>query len=261
MDSTQNTFGSFQNSRFSDGLIREGISFFEEYSSFSFCQIDSVRDADEHPTSRRIDSIRRESDFSSEERLEKASSVYEAWRKKNSGSTSTVVLDYVKDCEYPTVRLGRLYIAKYLRELGIIDRLRRLRGEDRAKYRFDLAAIVEMLIVSRLLVSFSLKYWLKEMAELKEKKACIEALAQSGTEISGFPKELSGYAKMGHVTKDVEAVMEELKGMQGRILPTEDGRKVILRAEKDRLSMLMAKQFLRIDTLEKYSRLKIEKKE
>lgn len=209
LDSTQNTFGSFQNSRFSDGLIREGISFFEEYSSFSFCQIDSVRDADEHPTSRRIDSIRRASDFSSEERLEKASSVYEAWRKKNSGST----------------------------------------------------AIVEMLIVSRLLVSFSLKYWLKEMAELKEKKACIEALAQSGTEISGFPKELSGYAKMGHVTKDVEAVMEELKGMQGRILPTEDGRKVILRAEKDRLSMLMAKQFQRIDTLEKYSRLKIEKKE
>lgn len=198
-----------QNSWFSDGLIREGISFFEEYSSFSFCQIDSVRDADEHPTSRRIDSIRRESDFSSEERLEKASSVYEAWRKKNSGSTATV----------------------------------------------------EMLIVSRLLVSFSLKYWLKEMAELKEKKACIEALAQSGTEISGFPKELSGYAKMGHVTKDVEAVMEELKGMQGCILPTEDGRKVILRAEKDRLSMLMAKQFLRIDTLEKYSGLKIEKKE
>ena len=209
LDSTQNTFGSFQNSRFSDGLIREGISFFEEYSSFSFCQIDSVRNADEHPTSRRIDSIRRESDFSSEERLEKASSVYEAWRKKNSGSTATV----------------------------------------------------EMLIVSRLLVSFSLKYWLKEMAELKEKKACIEALAQSGTEISGFPKELSGYAKMGHVTKDVEAVMEELKGMQGCILPTEDGRKVILRAEKDRLSMLMAKQFLRIDTLEKYSGLKIEKKE
>ena len=198
-----------QNSRFSDGLIREGISFFEEYSSFSFCQIDSVRDADEHPTSRRIDSIRRASDFSSEERLEKASSVYEAKRKKSSGST----------------------------------------------------AIVEMLIVSRLLVSFSLKYWLKEMAELKEKKACIEALAQSGTEISGLPKELSGYAKMGHVTKDVEAVMEELKGMQGCILPTEDGRKVILRAEKDRLSMLMAKQFLRIDTLEKYSRLKIEKKE
>ena len=198
-----------QNSRFSDSLIREGISFFEEYSSFSFCQIDSVRDADEHPTSRRIDSIRRASDFSSEERLEKASSVYEAWRKKNSGSTATV----------------------------------------------------EMLIVSRLLVSFSLKYWLKEMAELKEKKACIEALAQSGTEISGFPKELSGYAKMGHVTKDVEAVMEELKGMQGCILPTEDGRKVILRAEKDRLSMLMAKQFLRIDTLEKYSGLKIEKKE
>ena len=61
--------------------------------------------------------------------------------------------------------------------------------------------------------------------------------------------------------KDVEAVMEELKGMQGCILPTEDGRKVILRAEKDRLSMLMAKQFLRIDTLEKYSGLKIEKKE
>ena len=198
-----------QNSWFSGGLIQEGISFFEEYSSFSFCQIDSVRDADEHPTSRRIDSIRRESDFSSEERLEKASSVYEAWRKKNSGSTATV----------------------------------------------------EMLIVSRLLVSFSLKYWLKEMAELKEKKACIEALAQSGTEISGFPKELSGYAKMGHVTKDVEAVMEELKGMRGCILPTEDGRKVILRAEKDRLSMLMTKQFLRIDTLEKYSGLKIEKKE
>ena len=198
-----------QNSWFSGGLIQEGISFFEEYSSFSFCQIDSVRDADEHPTSRRIASIRRASDFSSEERLEKASSVYEARRKKNSGST----------------------------------------------------AIVEMLIVSRLLVSFSLKYWLKEMAELKEKKACIEALAQSGTEISGLPKELSGYAKMGHVTKDVEAVMEELKGMQGCILPTEDGRKVILRAEKDRLSMLMAKQFLRIDTLEKYSRLKIEKKE
>ena len=118
-----------------------------------------------------------------------------------------------------------------------------------------------MLIVSRLLVSFSLKYWLKEMAELKKKKACIEALAQSGTEISGLPKELSGYVKMGHVTKDVEAVMEELKGMQGRILPTEDGRKVIPGAEKDRLSMLMAKQFLRIDTLEKYSRLKIEKKE
>ena len=198
-----------QNSWFSGGLIQEGISFFEEYSSFSFCQIDSVRNADEHPTSRRIDSIRRESDFSSEERLEKASSVYEAWRKKNSGSTATV----------------------------------------------------EMLIVSRLLVSFSLKYWLKEMAELKEKRACIEALAQSGTEISGFPKELSGYAKMGHVTKDVEAVMEELKGMQGCILPTEDGRKVILRAEKDRLSMLMTKQFLRIDTLEKYSGLKIEKKE
>ena len=198
-----------QNSWFSGGFIQEGISFFEEYSSFSFCQIDSVRDACEHPTSRRIDSIRRASDFSSEERLEKASSVYEAWRKKNSGSTATV----------------------------------------------------EMLIVSRLLVSFSLKYWLKEMAELKEKKACIEALAQSGTEISGFPKELSGYAKMGHVTKDVEAVMEELKGMQGCILPTEDGRKVILRAEKDRLSMLMAKQFLRIDTLEKYSGLKIEKKE
>ena len=71
-----------------------------------FCQIDSVRDADEHPTSRQIDSIRKASDFSSEERLEKASSVYEAWRKKNCGSTATVVLDCGKDCEYPTVRLG-----------------------------------------------------------------------------------------------------------------------------------------------------------
>ena len=112
----------------------------------------SVRDADGHPTSRLIGSIGRASDFSSEEeKLEKASSVYEAWRKKNSGNTATVVLDCEKDCEYPTVRLGRLYIAKYLRELGIVDKLGRLKGENRAKYQFDLAAIVETLIESQIL--------------------------------------------------------------------------------------------------------------
>ena len=65
-----------------------------------------------------------------------------------------------------------------------------------------------------------------------------------------------------------KAVMEELRGMQGRILPAEDGREVVLGAEKDELNMVMAKafgmsmskQFLKIDALERYSGLKIGKK-
>lgn len=63
--------------------------------------------------------------------------------------------------------------------------------------------------------------------------------------------------------------MEELRRMRGCTLPTEEGREVVLGAEKNELNMLMAKafgmsmskQFLKIDALEKYSGLKIGKKE
>ena len=63
-----------------------------------------------------------------------------------------------------------------------------------------------------------------------------------------------------------DAVMEELRSMEGRILPTQDGRKVVLGARKDELNMLMAKafglsltkQFLKMDALEEYSGLKME---
>ena len=233
---------------------------------------------------------------------------------------------------------------------------------------------------SRLLVSFSLKYWLLQTAELKQKRERIEALARSRARLDGIPKELRGYAKVDKTTKDGEvsevqvvsvdekafgeaerfagyyvqatnlgnpakelyetsrmrwqieycfrtmktnidarpvyltktehikghftvvflalqtlrymmyklyeaegnkdrvlgradgsvvtadAVMEELRSMEGRILPTQDGRKVVLGARKDELNMLMAKafglsltkQFLKMDALEEYSGLKME---
>ncbi len=233
---------------------------------------------------------------------------------------------------------------------------------------------------SRLLVSFSLKYWLLQTAELKQKRKRIEALARSRARLDGIPKELRGYAKVDKTTKDGEvaevqvvsvdekafgeaerfagyyvqatnlgnpakelyetsrmrwqieycfrtmktnidarpvyltktehikghftvvflalqtlrymmyklyeaegnkdkvlgradgsvvtadAVMEELRSMEGRILPTQDGRKVVLGARKDELNMLMArafglsltKQFLKMDALEEYSGLKME---
>ena len=64
----------------------------------------------------------------------------------------------------------------------------------------------------------------------------------------------------------VDNVMEELRSMKGRILPTQEGRDIVLGAQKNELNMLMAKafglsltkQFLKIDALEKYSGLKIE---
>lgn len=74
-----------------------------------------------------------------------------------------------------------------------------------------------------------------------------------------------GRAKESIVT--VDNVMEELRSMKGRILPTQEGRDIVLGAQKNELNMLMAKafglsltkQFLKIDALEKYSGLKIEK--
>ena len=74
-----------------------------------------------------------------------------------------------------------------------------------------------------------------------------------------------GRAKEYIVT--VDNVMEELRSMKGRILPTQEGRDIVLGAQKNELNMLMAKafglsltkQFLKIDALEKYSGLKIEK--
>ena len=74
-----------------------------------------------------------------------------------------------------------------------------------------------------------------------------------------------GRAKESIVT--VDNVMEELRCMKGRILPTQEGRDIVLGAQKNELNMLMAKafglsltkQFLKIDALEKYSGLKIEK--
>ena len=74
-----------------------------------------------------------------------------------------------------------------------------------------------------------------------------------------------GRAKESIVT--VDNVMEELRSRKGRILPTQEGRDIVLGAQKNELNMLMAKafglsltkQFLKIDVLEKYSGLKIEK--
>ena len=76
---------------------------------------------------------------------------------------------------------------------------------------------------------------------------------------------LLGRAKESIVT--VDNVMEELRSMKGRILSTQEGRDIVLGAQKNELNMLMAKafglsltkQFLKIDALEKYSGLKIEK--
>ena len=74
-----------------------------------------------------------------------------------------------------------------------------------------------------------------------------------------------GRAKESIVT--VDNVMEELRSMKGRILPTQEGIDIVLGAQKNELNMLMAKafglslteQFLKMDALEKYSGLKIEK--
>ena len=57
----------------------------------------------------------------------------------------------------------------------------------------------------------------------------------------------------------VDNVMEELRSMKGRILPTQEGRDIVLGAQKNELNMLMAKafglsltkQFLKMDALEK----------
>ena len=112
----------------------------------------SVRNEKGHPTSKLIGAIGRKSSFSSDEEIEKkASEVYEAWKKANSGNTATVVLDSEKDSDFPTVHLGRMYIAKYLRELGIIEKLGNLKGEKKAKFQFDFPSIVETLIESQIL--------------------------------------------------------------------------------------------------------------
>ena len=112
----------------------------------------SVRNEKGHSTSKLIGAIGRKSSFSSDEEIEKkAFEVYESWIKANSGNTATVVLDSEKDSDFPTVHLGRMYIAKYLRELGIIEKLGNLKGEKKAKFQFDFASIVETLIESQIL--------------------------------------------------------------------------------------------------------------
>lgn len=112
----------------------------------------SIRNAEGRSTTKKIGSIGRRSDFSSTEEMEKkAAVVYEEWKKANSGNIATIVLDCEKDSDFPTLHLGRLYIAKYLRELGLIEKLGNLKGEKKAKYQFDLASIVETLIESQIL--------------------------------------------------------------------------------------------------------------
>lgn len=112
----------------------------------------SIRNAEGRSTTKKIGSIGRRSDFSSTEEMEKkAAEVYEEWKKANSGNIATIVLDCEKDSDFPTLHLGRLYIAKYLRELGLIEKLGNLKGEKKAKYQFDLASIVETLIESQIL--------------------------------------------------------------------------------------------------------------
>lgn len=112
----------------------------------------SVRDSEGHSTSKCIANIGRKSSFASQEEIDrKAAEAYEAWRKACSGNLATVVLDCEKESDFPSVHLGRLYIARYLRKLGIVDKLGTLKGEKRGKYRFDLADIVETLIESQIL--------------------------------------------------------------------------------------------------------------
>ncbi len=93
-----------------------------------------------------------DTDFPSEEAIqEKAASVYAEWKERTGGNVATVRFHADRDSEYRTVHFGRLYIARFLRELGIIDKLGNLKGEKNAKYRFDFAGIVETLIESQIL--------------------------------------------------------------------------------------------------------------
>lgn len=88
---------------------------------------------------------------------------------------------------------------------------------------------------SRLLVSFSLKYWLLQTAELKQKRERIEALAKSRARLDGIPKELRGYAKVDKTTKnELNMLMAKAFGLS------------------------LTKQFLKMDALEEYSGLKME---
>lgn len=107
---------------------------------------------DGKPSSLSLGSLGRKSDYASDEEIQKkASGVYEAWLAKTGGNRATVIFDADRDSEYRTVHFGRLYIARFLRDLGIIDKLGNLKGEKRAKYRFDLAGVVETLIESQIL--------------------------------------------------------------------------------------------------------------
>ena len=110
----------------------------------------SIRNSKGKSTSRSIGSIGKLSSFLNDDEInKKANELYLTW--KNNGNIATIVLDSEKDCNYPTIHLGRIYIAKYLRELGIIDKLNNLKGEKKAKYQFDFASIVETLIESQIL--------------------------------------------------------------------------------------------------------------
>ena len=110
----------------------------------------SIRDSKGKATSRSIGTIGRISRFKSQEEIDQAAAkLYEAY--KSNGNKATILLDSEKDCDFKTLHLGRIYIAKYLRELGIIDKLENLKGEKKAKYQFDFASIVETLIESQIL--------------------------------------------------------------------------------------------------------------
>lgn len=165
----------------------------------------SVRNEKGVSTSKSIAILGRRSSFASQEEIQrKAAEAYEAWRKANSGNVATVVLDCEKESDFPTVHLGRLYIAKYLRELGIVGKLGNLKGEKRSKYKFDLASIVETLIESQILCPGSKrKEFLSEKGigfgkevSLHDVYRALDVLAAHSAEINAYSykkiKECSG---------------------------------------------------------------------
>ena len=65
-------------------------------------------------------------------------------------------------------------------------------------------------IFSRLLVSFSMKYYLLQKRELDEKRRKARELAGSGKRLDAIPKELRGFLDCDHATSEGEVAEEQL---------------------------------------------------
>lgn len=141
-----------------------------------------------------------------EEIQRKAKEIYCGWKAENGGNRATVIFDAEKDSDFRVVHLGRIYIAKYLRELGIIDKLGNLKGEKKGKYQFDLPGIVETLIESQILTPGSKRHSFLadpkggmsfyDGTELQHVYRALDVLAKHSDEINAY-----SYKRIKRLTK------------------------------------------------------------